>query len=157
MNSRPQWKSLNTAEKIDAIRAFWFSGCSTREIAASMEGVTRNAIIGMYHRFPNSLTDKPLVKRGIIDDVAAKSRKDRKRRAPVTFLFADKTSKPLPQPVEIAFEYRLCGKPLLKLGANECKWSINDASGEDLHLFCALPADGSYCHHHKTRAHQPAK
>lgn len=151
------WKELDSQGRIDAIRAVWFPGCSTREIAASLVGTTRNAVIGMYHRFPNSLTDKPLVKRGIIDEVAAKSRKDRKRRAPVTFLFADKTSKPLPPLVEIAFEHRLCGKPLMMLQSSECRFPVNEASGEDLHLFCALPADGSYCGHHRQRAHQPAK
>lgn len=148
-----QWRSLDTQGRIDAIRQAWFPGCSTAKIAAQLEGVTRNAIIGMYHRFPNSLIDKPLVSRGPIGNIAER----KKRRAPVTFLFADKTSKPLKAAPVVAEEAILCGKPLMMLKAQECRWSVNEAcGGDDLHLFCGLPAEGSYCGHHRMRAHQPA-
>lgn len=149
------WKELTREGRIEAIRSVWFPGCSTAQIAANFKDVTRNAIIGMYHRFPNSLTDKPLRSHAAAD--ADKKHKNRRARATMRFLPSHAISKPLPQPVEIAFEHRLCGKPLMMLQSGECRFSVNDASGEDLHLFCALPADGAYCHHHKSRAHQPAK
>ena len=136
MNIRPNWKALSTAGKIDAIREFWFSGCSTAQIAANLEGATRNAVIGMYHRFPNSLTDKPLVSRGIADDVAAKARKDRRRSNAFLSVFEAKESKPLAAPPVIAEESILCGKPMMMLGPKECRWAINSAERDELHLFC---------------------
>lgn len=149
------WRSLTAQGRIDCIRSVWFPGCSTAQIAANFMDVTRNAIIGMYHRFPNSLTDKPLMKRGIVDDVAAESR--RKRRAPVTLLFAGKrASKPLPEAADEPTEARLCGKPLVMLQAKECRWVVNEAVGDALHLFCARPTERTYCSHHKVRAHRGA-
>lgn len=146
------WKELTREGRIEAIRSVWFPGCSTAQIAANFADTTRNAIIGVYNRYGKEfLSDKPLRSHAAAD--ADKKHKNRRARKAMRFLPVP--PKPLPPLVEIAFEHRLCGKPLLKLGANECKWSVNDASGEDLHIFCGMPADGSYCHHHRTRAHQP--
>ena len=147
------WRQLTTKGRIDAIRDVWVPGCSTAQIAAHMEGATRNAIIGMYHRFPNSLTDRPLVSRGIAGNTS-KAREKKKRNA-LTFLFAEKVvPKPLPAPRTTASEHRLCGKPLMLLQAKECKWPVNEAERGELHLFCAMPTEGTYCEHHKMRAYQ---
>lgn len=144
-----QWRSLDTQGRIEAIREVWFPGCSSAKIAAKLGGVTRNAVIGIYHRFPNSLTDMPLASRGPIGNIVERKKKP---RASVTFLFADKTSKPLRAAPIFAEEASLCGKPLMMLKAKECRWPVNDADVGDSHLFCGLPAEGSYCHHHAARA-----
>ncbi|WP_287257678.1 GcrA family cell cycle regulator [Mesorhizobium sp.] len=148
-----QWRAMDTQGRIEAIRQAWFPGCSTAKIAAQLEGVTRNAIIGMYHRFPNSLLDKPLVSRGPVGNIGERKKK---RRASVTFLFADKTSKPLKAAPIFAEEPILCGKPLTMLQAKECRWPVNDAEPSELHLFCGLPSEGSYCGHHLTRSYRPS-
>lgn len=143
-----QWRSLDTQGRIEAIRQVWFPGCSTTQIAAKLGGVTRNAVIGIYHRYPNSLVDVPLSKRGVVGDLAER----KKRRASVTFLFSDKTSKPLRADPIFAEESSLCGKPLMMLKAKECRWPVNEPEADELHLFCGMAAEGSYCHHHKARA-----
>jgi hypothetical protein len=149
------WRELTTHGKIDAIRGVWFAGCSTAQIAANLMGVTRNAIIGMYHRFPNSLIDMPLTARGPIgprhETREKRLRGIRKSRGEMS----PHHRKPLPEPKFVATEVHLCGKPLMMLQAKECRWSVNDATGYELHLFCALPAEGTYCHHHKLRAYRP--
>lgn len=151
------WKSLDTLGRIEAIRSVWFSGCSTAQIAANLGGVTRNAIIGMYHRYPNSLTDKPLTKHGAVGDVAAQKRKGNRRKASLfPFQLVTKTSKPMAPPVETEFEHRLVGKPLWILKASECRFPVNDAARDEVHLFCSLPAEQNrpYCAGHRVRAHR---
>lgn len=161
------WRQLTTKGRIDAIRDVWVPGCSTAQIAAHMEGATRNAIIGMYHRFPNSLTDRPLVSRGIAGNTS-KAREEKKRKQSpeansLGFLWRDiaghpfraqKAAPKLPAPKTTASEHRLCGKPLMLLQAKECKWPVNEAARGELHLFCAMPTEGTYCEHHKMRAYQ---
>lgn len=43
---RPTWN----AERDEILRDMWASGCSAREIAAELGGVTRSAVIGRAHR-----------------------------------------------------------------------------------------------------------
>ncbi len=148
------WKQIGTMGRIDAIRQVWFSGCSTAQIAAHFEGATRNAVIGIYHRYGLShLFDKPLVARSAINDAGRKSKKRRIARPAINFLAP---SKPLPEPVEAPTEARLCGKPLTMLQAKECRWPVNNAVGDEVHLFCAIPADRMYCAHHIGRAYREA-
>lgn len=146
------WREIGTADKIEAIRKVWFPGCSTSQIAAHFNNVSRNAIIGIYNRYGQThLADKPLNARSPINKAGVEKKKRLVFRAPANF----KTSKPMPEAIERAVEYRLCGKPLMMLHAHECRWPVNDASGEDVHLFCGMPAERSYCEHHHGRAMQP--
>ena len=43
--------------------------------------------------------------------------------------------------------------PMMELQAGACKWPVNDAAKGEQHLFCGLPADGSYCEQHRKRAY----
>ncbi len=145
------WRELTTFGKIDAIRSVWFWGCSTAQIAANLGGVTRNAIIGIYHRFPNSLIDMPLTSRGSVG--RRKEPKNKPRRAR-NEMRQHHPPKPLPEPTLVATEVHLCGKPLTMLQAKECRWPVNNAVGDDVHLFCALPSERVYCTHHIGRAYR---
>lgn len=146
------WRMMTTQDKIEAIRSVWFSGCSSAQIAAKLEDVTRNAVIGIYHRWgPSYLFDKPL------DSPArAHGSRERKDRAYVVKVPRTMTRKPLPEPVFVATESHLCGKPLMMLRPRECKFPVNDATRDELHLFCAIPTDldRSYCQHHIGRAYR---
>jgi len=144
------WKELGTQGRIDAIRAVWVPGCSTRQIAAHFKDATRNAIIGIYNRYGDThLVDKPLRSKLAI----GAERKSRKRPEPGTSLFKVRTSKPLPRATEEAGEAQLCGKPMMMLQAKECRWTVNDASPDELNLFCGRPSEASYCSHHVRRAY----
>lgn len=144
------WREIGTLAKIEAIREVWFPGCSTAQIAAHFNDVSRNAIIGIYNRYgPTHLADKPLNARSPINKAGV----ERKKRV-VARVVKFRGSKPLPELVERAVEYRLCGKPLMMLEARECRFPVNEAEGEDIHLFCGRPAERSYCDHHHGRVFQ---
>jgi len=150
------WKNIGTQGRIDAIRSVWVPKCSAAQIAAHFEGATRNSIIGTYHRHIAHLFDTPLTARSAINE-AGRKKKQRiaaPRRA-VAFIRPEPgVSKPLPAPRAVAHEAKLCGKPLLMLNAHECRWPVNDADREQLHLFCGMPAESTYCAHHKIRSHR---
>ena len=142
------WRSLGTEDKIEAIRTVWFPGATSREIAAHFDGATRNAVIGIYGRYPDKLMHHPL---------PAHKRVEREEKQGRMVSLRPRSSLP-PRPLRVVTnETALCGKPLLMLKARECRWPVNDAARDEIHLFCGLPADGPYCQHHKIRAVQPPR
>jgi hypothetical protein len=142
------WQQMSTAEKIEAVKTIWQPGMSANQIAANFNGATRNAVIGMYGRYPDLLNDTPL-KRPTASVIAMVKAKVRRRIAPsakrpgahVECLFEEPQS-----------EWHVCGKPLVRLGAKQCKWPVNDAAAAEMHLFCSAPAEGSYCAAHAKRS-----
>jgi hypothetical protein len=150
------WQKLDTAGRIAAIREVWIPGCTSTQIASCLEGATRNSIIGMYHRHPTSLSDRPLPSRSTAKEPSRA--KKAVKRSPVTFLFNDgPKAKPLPKPREMLFEHRLCGRPLMLLQPRQCKWPVNESAGRgEPHLFCGLATEKTYCAVHAERARQAA-
>ena len=142
------WREMDTKGRIEAVRSVWYPGASSAKIAACFEGATRNAVIGIFHRYPNSFIDMPL-NRTAVDEAHRKSTK--RKQSPI-FLLKDKSTKPLPAIKVVATESHLCGRPLTMLAAKQCRWPINNAQGDELHLFCGSPAVRSYCEHHTTRS-----
>ena len=140
------WKSLNTAGKVAAIRSVYEPGMTTREIASFFRGSSRNAIIGMYSRYPDQLADCRLLPTGM-----KSVRRERKEKT--VSLSAQYFKKPKKQYRE-GVEAHLCGKPLMALERDQCRWPVNDADVGDLHLFCGMPSTGSYCEHHSSRAYR---
>lgn len=149
MDFATSWKHMGTQGRIDAIRATWKDGSSASQIAAHFHGVSRNAIIGIYNRYGTThLVDKPL--RSPIRTHAAKKPKRRVLKikpSPMRPL-------PKPDPLFVANEFHLCGKPMMMLQAKECRFAVNDAEGDELHLFCGMPAERSYCAHHHARVYR---
>ena len=167
------WRQMNADAKIEAIKTVWHKGISASQIAAHFEGVTRNAVIGVYNRYRDKLADAPL--EGVGRRAPGTSKRDRrplpwekpvKVKATLWPAFPKrltlpgtprgkvKTSAALPSPRMYAEEQQLVGRPLMMLAACECKWPLTDvAKGAGAaHLFCALPADGPYCAHHAMRS-----
>lgn len=167
------WRALDTAGKISAIAGVYEPGMSASHIAANFEGATRNAIIGLYHRHREKLTQWPLLPHGQGSNPTERPRKARAqskapaiRRSVITGLFmtpprAKPAPKPipapLPRPVVVRGTLATVGKPMMMLKANECRWAVNDAAKDELHLFCSMPTEASYCHHHAVRAVQQVK
>lgn len=166
------WKSLDTAGKISAIAGIYEPGMSASHIAANFNGATRNAVIGLYHRHADKLDQWPLRDHGGYS--ADRPRKAREAKSPtirrsgITGLFmgvatpkatetGDTAPKPLPTPRTVPHEAKLCGKPMMMLKAMECRWAVNNAEPGETHLFCGLPAEGSYCAHHKSRSFMPPR
>ena len=152
------WRQLSTAEKIEAVKTAWEPGVSASQIAANFNGVTRNAVIGLYHRYPDDLAGVPLKKptASVKAMVKAKARKNYTVRVPSTIRpkidapQMEPEPEPLPEIGEV--EAHLCGRPLPMLSAHQCRWPVNDAPYGEMHLFCGVPADGSYCEAHGSRA-----
>lgn len=147
------WRQMSTAEKIGAVKTAWYSGISAREIAAHFDGATRNSVIGLYGRYPDDLAATPLKKptKSVIAMVDAKARRNYTVRAPGTVRPADRNT----APAVLAYEWHVCGKPLVRLCAKQCKWPVNDAAVGETHLFCSAPAEGSYCETHTKRSLNP--
>lgn len=148
MDFATSWRHMGTVGKIEAIRAVWVEGCSASQIAATFKGVSRNAVIGMYNRYGKTyLSDTPLQSPPL-----AVSSKARTRRT-YAVKPAPLIKPPRPEPLEPT-EYKLAGKPLMMLQAKECRFPVNDAEGDQLHLFCARPTERSYCAHHAGRVYR---
>jgi hypothetical protein len=142
------WRQLPTWGKIEAVRSVWYSGISAREIAAHFNGATRNAIIGLYDRYPDDLANAPLNKpKG---STGAEARAKTGRNFIVRKPSARKPATPAPV-VEQAGEYHVCGRPLMMMAKGRCKWPVNDAEVGETHLFCCIPANGPYCGAHAAR------
>ena len=156
MDFATSWKHMGTLGRIEAIRAVWVDGCSASQIAATFKGVSRNAVIGVYHRFGKEhLADMPLRGRSPINKAASDKRKRAGLRwAPPRDSAPAVSPVPRPEPRFEPNEYHLAGKPLMMLKAKECRFSVNNAEGDELHLFCGRPAERSYCAHHQGRAYR---
>lgn len=141
------WQSLDKGGKITAIQSVWRDGMSAAQIAAHFSGATRNSIVGMYDRWRGDLAQHPLRQPTVQIDVVRTPRVPRTRAKPT------KTVHKLfkAQPSFTATEHHLAGVPMPMLGIRQCKFAVNDAEVGETHLFCGLPADGSFCGHHRGR------
>ncbi|TBY40861.1 GcrA family cell cycle regulator [Rhizobium leguminosarum] len=150
------WKLLTAAEKIAAIREAHprCAGTATTIAAELFElhgyQVSRNAVIGIYHRYPDSLKDVPLAG---LPQAAAKP-----------LVRTSRVKKAAPNLQKVAELHRIMDAPapvieklvvpeslnlsIMDLRMNSCRWP----HGEKPILFCGHPDDGqsSYCaYHHK--------
>ena len=120
--------------------------------------ITRNAVIGKLHRLGltgqrqknGGLPIKPSVmnKRILVAPKVKQLReiavKMRQALPPV----------PLPAPETFEAGYHPLNLSLLELPANGCRWPVNNAAPNEMHLFCGHPkAEGkSYCERHVERS-----
>jgi hypothetical protein len=156
------WATLTTEGRIEAMKAAWHLGISMKGLARRL-GTTRSGISGMYNRHRDKLPDHPLNRQ---TESLAKAAEARRQRLP-------KQPKPMKHPragsrlLAAAREMRSAlvqptvagphgpGIPLMMLGGQQCKWPVNEAERGEQHLFCAAPADGPYCEHHRARSVAP--
>lgn len=146
------WQALKTAGKIEAVRAVWEPDISAAKIAAHFNGVTRNAIIGLYNRHRDKLADCPLQlppkNKACLwhERRKAQGRTERAAKKKVVVRLFD--SEPLPKPKAPPPEAR--NVPLLDLQARECRFATNDADKGEQHLFCGCSTEWneSYCSYH---------
>lgn len=150
-----------TDERIDELRRLWAEGLSASQIANSLGGVTRNAVIGKIHRL------------GLSGRV--KTRAPARRTAP-----AAATVRPQPQPAVRAMAAGALavkvvereapavvmqaevvplhgGVDLMELSAATCRWPVGDPA-QDGFRFCGarVGAAETYCKAHAEVAY-PAR
>jgi GcrA cell cycle regulator len=160
MTIHKDWRLMDTAEKIAAVKKVYVSGYSSAQIASLIPGAGRNGIISIYHRKPDEFTDCPLPPKR-----ANGSRKPRPRPSgwarrivqpgstikaafsPRRNASEPKPPKPVAEPV-VKPEFRMIS--LLDLGRDECKWPV-EGSGEHARFCgCAAHEPGKpYCAYHR--------
>jgi hypothetical protein len=153
------WQALTAEGRIEALKSKWELGISMGQLARRL-GVTRSSIAGIYNRHRDKLPDHPLNRQTESLAKAAEARRQRLPKQPKPMKHPRVGSKLMPRPTRPT-EPRLLpvvaspqgpGIPLMMLGGQQCKWPVNEAERGEQHLFCAAPADGPYCAHHKARS-----
>ena len=154
------WKSLDTPGKIEAVKAVWEPKMTASEIASRFVDVSRNSIIGLFYRYPGHLAPCALTttrkwKANVVTkprERKAKPPKPKREKIKQTGVVHFKP--PMrPEPIHIWDDGTpTVGQPIASLAAHKCRWPVNNAKPDELHLFCGLPSEGSYCAHHKARS-----
>jgi hypothetical protein len=133
--------------------AFYKGGESAAQIAARF-GTSRNSIIGIAHRHGKRFGFE---RKGRVTDPGGPAKKGRSPASP-------RQAPPRPivpredwRPPQVAMK-KAPPAPVLpprkvtlaELKKGDCKFAVtpHDAA-PDAHLFCGLPAEGSYCPHHQ--------
>ncbi len=165
-----------TDERVEKLRQMWGEGMSASQIAKSLGGVTRNAVIGKVHRLglSNRATAKPAAP---AEPAAEKPAVEKPAAAPPPKVEATpKPAAPAPAPRPVQTNIREPRPPmetpvtadlaaidakakkisLLQLTERTCKWPIGDPTSDDFH-FCGQPAHPGkpYCEAHVGIAFQP--
>lgn len=148
------WSLLTRAERIALVQHHHTRDSSAAAIARSIGlGVTRNAVVGMYHRAPALKLSHPLG--GSNNGVKGRPRAE--RREPMAKIKVIRHKQELlPQapvyvPPPTRPEFR--NLALLDLKPNECKWPEGDRD----FTFCGAPAEGSYCRFHARLSYAPPR
>ncbi len=143
-----------TDDRVELLSKLWGEGKTAAEIAKELGGVTRNAVIGKAHRLKLSNRVSPIQqnKKSASTPAKAKPKAANTSVAPVAAPItrkAKKASMAVPTDRDI--------KPLLEIGAYDCRWPYGDPNEDDFG-FCGdkcmtgLP----YCGEHAKLAYQAA-
>lgn len=134
-----------TDERVEQLKKLWSEGLSASQIARTMGGVTRNAVIGKVHRL--GLAGR-----------STSSRSERPRRVTVP----KPVAKPVPmRPIIVEEPLKLDNGEfvtVLNVSDRMCKWPIGDPATNEFR-FCGRPnSEGSpYCSAHNRLAYQPVQ
>ncbi|QIE54049.1 GcrA cell cycle regulator [Pikeienuella piscinae] len=172
-----------TDERVEQLKAMWTEGQSASQIAKSLGGVTRNAVIGKVHRLglsnraaakPAAPAPEPKAAKPVIapEPVAEPAPEPQPRVEPVA------APKPIPSPTArrepppptpamvedaqrtaqalAAMEKKAKRLNLLELTERTCKWPIGDPATDNF-FFCGLACQPGkpYCEAHVAVAFQP--
>jgi len=142
----PGW----TDARVDILTRLWRSGLCASQIARSLGGVTRNAVIGKAHRLGLSGRATPRPARPV-----------RATRAPAR-LPRSRIRAEMPRSAgatrmaELEISEVGAISDLAALAADACRWPIGDPRAANFG-FCGSAANGAgpYCETHSRRAHRP--
>jgi GcrA cell cycle regulator len=146
LSPSPGW----TDARVETLTTLWRSGLSASQIAKTLGGVTRNAVIGKVHRLGLAGRAAPRAPRPI-RAARVPARPPRARFRPqIPRRSTDEGRLP---GLEVAEPRETCD--LAALAAHACRWPIGDPKGPGFG-FCGRPAsEDPYCEAHRRRAFRP--
>lgn len=141
-------------DRVDTLKRLWRDGLSASQIARSLGGVTRNAVIGKVHRLglcgratphvPGARRSEPRGERRIRrSPVAAPPR----LAAPLALV-----TSPAPQPLP---ETGLA--TIVSVRYSQCRWPIGDPLSDGFCLCGRASVRGAYCAAHGALAYRPTE
>ena len=147
-SSHPGW----TEPRVERLTTLWGSGLSAAQIARTLGGVTRNAVIGKLHRLGLAGRAPPKAPRPIRAARApARPARTRQRSQKPLPGRVDEARPPLQEAVDSVGAFDLA-----TLAAHACRFPIGDPRATGFG-FCGEPANaGPYCEAHRRRAYRPA-
>lgn len=160
-----------TDERVEKLKELWAEGLTASQIAKTLGGVSRNAVIGKVHRLGLSnrssvakatpeIAEAPSTKDVVAPVVEETALPDQKSKVAeiVEAEGAETRTEPANPVAALAAEVERSARKLSLLELNErtCKWPIGDPSTDDFY-FCGLPCapDKPYCAAHVAVAYQP--
>lgn len=139
--------------RITTLRTLWLDGLSASQIAKSLGGVTRNAVIGKIHRLGLSGRGAPSAP-GRAPRVSVPRVARVRRPTPVRIAPPQRAARlPARPPVEAPEGPGLIAD-MTDLGVHACKWPIGDPKSPSF-SFCGRHADGRYCAAHEAVGVRP--
>jgi GcrA cell cycle regulator len=137
--------SLNWSDdRVSTLSKLWRDGLSASQIAKSLGGVTRNAVIGKIHRL--GLSGRGMASTRSWTPRLSTPLPRASARAPALARPSRPTTLPtlvLPQEPDAPGLIQ----DLVHLSAHTCKWPIGDPKSPNF-TFCGRPSDGRYCGAH---------
>tara|TARA_R110000868_G_scaffold145660_4_gene366003 strand:- start:2700 stop:3236 length:537 start_codon:yes stop_codon:yes gene_type:complete len=159
----PTW----TDERVERLKQLWSEGHSASEVAKTLGGITRNAVIGKVHRLKLSGRARPV---GPPKEKKSRILAGSRRRSSPTRTFAKNRKKLTQRPaseISPATEALIAsdipapvgpGVTLMMLNPKMCKWPIGEPEDFGFHFCAHTVRDGyPYCTHHALIAYQPNK
>jgi GcrA cell cycle regulator len=132
--------------RVTTLKSLWRGGQSASQIAKTLGGVTRNAVIGKIHRLGLSgraAPSQPARARVARPPRPAAAARPQRPKVPAAIVAAPAAPE---EPGAIA--------SMTALGAHTCRWPIGDPKAQDF-SFCGRLANGPYCPAHKAQAVRP--
>ena len=137
-----------TDARVTRLETLWREGLSASQVARSLGGVTRNAVIGKIHRLGLSgrSAASALCRRAACPKPTAPRRRRRTLAAP--------RPRPVTPAAVVGPEEPGLVASLTALAPHVCKWPIGDPKAADF-SFCGRAASGAgpYCADHHRRAY----
>ncbi len=133
-----------TDERVEQLKSLWTEGLSASQIARTLGGVTRNAVIGKVHRLGLAGRASP-----------ARIERPRLPSAPRLNIRPHAPEPPVVEEEPIVLDDGNFAT-VLTINNAMCRWPIGDPSENAFHFCGHKPKNGSpYCEAHARKAYQP--